>query len=121
MGRILKFILAPFNFIGILLGGLWDFVAGAFKSSDPTEPAPVKVPSPPASVQSSAPAPAPAPQPASAPVSLSQQPLRSQPSASVQVETPFEVNAVPRPRPTRRPGKAMGMFKAMARDLQISN
>jgi hypothetical protein len=119
MGRIFKFILAPFKFVGILLGGLWDYVTGVFKSSDPTEPVPVKVPSPPASVQSSAPAPA--PPPTAAPVSVSQQPLRSQPSASVQVETPFEVNAVPRPRPTRRPGKTMSMFKVMARDLQISN
>ncbi|NJK63705.1 MAG: hypothetical protein HC921_14375 [Synechococcaceae cyanobacterium SM2_3_1] len=117
MGRIFKFILAPFNFIGILLGGLWDFVAGAFRSSDPAEPAPVKVPSPPASVESSPPSSASAP----ASRAMSQQPLRSQSTASVQVETPFEVNAVPRPRPTRRPGKTMSMFKAMARDLQISN
>ncbi len=116
MGSIFKFILAPFNFIGILLGGLWDFMTGFFKKPDPKEPVAVTVPSPPAPVQSSAPA----PQPVFTPASGSQQPLRSQPSASVQVETPFEVNAVPRPRPTRRPGKTMSRFKAMARDLRIS-
>ncbi len=111
-----------FSFFGILFGGLIDLVTGGNSKSDQSRATSTQEASEVTSAASVEPAPptaAPETQvTTSAPeskVPISTMPLRSKPA--VAVTTPFDVQAIDPPRPTRRPGKAMTMFKAMARDL----
>ena len=114
-------------FLGSQAGSLVDNLTGAFKED--AEPAPmvataetaptstqsVGSPEKPASV-SSVPEVGPVVvSTASAPSNGSQ--LRSQPTVAFVVTTPFVPNEVAAPRPRRRPGKTMGSFMDMAREI----
>ncbi|MGF1577428.1 MAG: hypothetical protein ACFCU9_16080 [Cyanophyceae cyanobacterium] len=114
-------------FLGILFGGLVDNLTGAFKED--AEPAPMMATAQaaPTSTQSmgspekpvsasTVPEVGPVVVATSAAPSNSSQ-LRSQPTVAFVVTTPFVPNEVASPRPRRRPGKTMGSFMEMAREI----
>ncbi|MEN9221211.1 MAG: hypothetical protein Q6M04_02115 [Thermostichus sp. BF3_bins_97] len=96
-----------FSFFGILFGGLLDFVTGPFRS----EPDPVQVASTP--IQSATPEVVEAASPS--PVMVATAAPASKPK--VVVEKPFVPNEVSAPRPNRRPGPALDLFRGMAQEI----
>ncbi len=89
MGILKKLFGGLFSFFGILFGGLVDFVTGPFR---------------PASAQSAPTQPATSSKPAPA-------------KPKLVVEKPFVPNEIPAPRPNRRPGPALDLFRAMAQEI----
>ncbi|MEN9203458.1 MAG: hypothetical protein Q6K80_07255 [Thermostichus sp. DG_1_6_bins_120] len=94
-----------FSFFGILFGGLWDFVTGPFRPA----PDPAQVASTP--IQSATPEVVKA---AGASPVANPAPVRK---PKVVIEKPFVPNEIPAPRPNRRPGPALEMFRAMVQEL----
>ncbi|ABD01775.1 MULTISPECIES: hypothetical protein [unclassified Synechococcus] len=88
MGILKKLFGGLFSFFGILFGGLVDFVTGPFRSA-------------PAS-------------PSSAPAATATAPANK---PKVVVEKPFVPNEISAPRPNRRPGPALDVFRAMVQEI----
>ncbi len=120
MGMIGKFFGLIFGIFGVLFGGLWDTVVGAFQGSETTEEPAAEVTSVSASNTNAAmaaaapPTPAPTPTPAPAPAPAMSAP---QGSSTQSAPPPFDPDQMMIPQPRRRPGKSLEMFKEMARDL----
>ncbi|MEN9225364.1 MAG: hypothetical protein Q6L60_11900 [Thermostichus sp. HHBFW_bins_43] len=96
-----------FSFFGILFGGLWDFVSGPFRSApDPAQVASTPIQSATPEVVAAA---------ASSPVTMATPAPASKPK--VVVEKPFVPNEVPAPRPNRRPGPALDVFRGMVQEI----
>ncbi|MCF2969983.1 hypothetical protein L1047_02080 [Synechococcus sp. Nb3U1] len=96
-----------FSFFGILFGGLWDFVTGPFRSApDPAQVSSTPIQSATAEVMDAA-APSPVTVATTAPVS----------KPKVVVEKPFVPNEISAPRPNRRPGPALDIFRSMAQEI----
>lgn len=87
MGILKKLFGGLFSFFGILFGGLVDFVTGPFR------PAPAS--------------------PSSAPVATAVPANKPE----VVVEKPFVPNEISAPRPNRRPGPALDVFRAMVQEI----
>ncbi|MFQ3614268.1 MAG: hypothetical protein SNJ68_11215 [Cyanobacteriota bacterium] len=96
-----------FSFFGILFGGLLDFVTGPFRSA----PDPAQVVSTP--IQSATPEVVEAA--SASPVAVTVSAPVSKPK--VVVEKPFVPNEVGAPRPNRRPGPALDIFRSMAQEI----
>lgn len=97
-----------FSFFGILFGGLLDFVTGPFRSG----PDPAQVASTP--IQSATPEVVEAAAASPVAVTVNAPPV-SRPK--VVVEKPFVPNEVSIPRPNRRPGPALDIFRSMVREI----
>ncbi len=93
MGILKKLFGGLFSFFAILFSGLVDFVTGPFR------PAPAQSASTQAAASSS-----------SAATAASAKP-------KVVVEKPFVPNEIPAPRPNRRPGPALDLFRAMVQEI----
>ncbi|MFS8914236.1 hypothetical protein [Synechococcus sp. B60.2] len=93
MGILKKLFGGLFSFFGILFGGLVDFVTGPFRSV-PGQSAPSQSATSSNSAATAAPA-----------------------KPKVVVERPFVPNEIPAPRPNRRPGPALDLFRAMAQEI----
>lgn len=87
MGILKKLFGGLFSFFGILFGGLVDFVTGPFR------PAPAS--------------------PSSAPVATAVPANKPK----VVVGKPFLPNEISAPRPNRRPGPALDVFRAMVQEI----
>jgi|GEM_PF-1171837 hypothetical protein len=90
MGILKKLFGGLFSFFGILFGGLVDFVTGPFRPA-PAQSAPTQSSSPAATATPAKP--------------------------KVVVEKPFVPNEIPAPRPNRRPGPALDVFRAMVQEI----
>lgn len=111
-----------FSIFGILFGGLWDTVVGAFVSSEETQESTPAIASEPLaqSQPMAAPPVAPPPTPAPAPTPITSAPASTKGAAQASESyTPTSPDQMAAPRPRRRPGKTMTMFKEMARDLPM--
>lgn len=118
---ILKALGGFFSFFGILFGGLLDliFQGNPDSSTEPvlSEPVPPTVaplPPPPPIVPPFVP-------PVIQPSVIAVQPPVTSPKTPdpVFIPSPFGPNCVPDPRPSRRPGKTMAQFKAMAEEITL--
>lgn len=121
MGILKRVFGLIFGIFGILFGGLWDNIVGAFKApEDPQESTAVMASAPPPESPPTVPAPVPAPVPDPIPVLVpppapqAVAPEEPKDKAPVPVYDPDQMAA---PMARRRPGKTMTMFKDMARDL----
>jgi hypothetical protein len=117
---ILKALGGFFSFFGILFGGLLDLI---FQRNSDTSPETVLAEPVAPAVNSLPPKPPTEPQ-----VVVPQPPIRQPAVIAVQpvtspnpvfIPSPFGPNCIPDPRPSRRPGKTMAQFKAMAEALSL--
>ncbi len=105
MGILKKLFGGLFSFFGILFGGLVDFVTGPFRSEpDPTPSTPIQSATPEVVEAASA-----------SPVAMTVSAPARKPK--VVIEKPFVPNEISAPRPNRRPGPALDLFRSMAQEI----
>ncbi|MGQ9837561.1 MAG: hypothetical protein ACUVRV_06265 [Cyanobacteriota bacterium] len=108
MGILKKLFGGLFSFFRILFSGLVDFVTGPFRSApDPAQVASTPIQSATSEVVEAA---------SASPVAVTVNAPVSKPK--VVVEKPFVPNEVGAPRPNRRPGPALDIFRSMAREIR---